>query len=188
MSMKEDSNEIRRACNIIWNASSDYSFSPEIKVYDKNGKADIYLNYIIGAVHKYYNYSLLKNFFDYLKQDTGQIPLEELTWIGLENCTYKKGKDKRLALESLRREYSKNFLDKYDSSSVIDIIDEIKIAHFKRALGERPKMTKMVSNILNDLEFDEYMNTEQIIFRMNEIIKVYFQYKYASSKRKKCKK
>jgi hypothetical protein len=54
--MQEENKEAKRADNIIWNASSDYSFNSEIKAYDESGKADLYLNYIIGAVHKYYNY------------------------------------------------------------------------------------------------------------------------------------
>lgn len=58
----------KRALNIIWNASDDYSIEPQFKAYDKNGEADIYWNYIIGAVHKYYDYTLLRGFFIFLKQ------------------------------------------------------------------------------------------------------------------------
>lgn len=184
MIMQEENNETKRADNIIWNASYDYSFNSGIKVYDENGKADLYLNYIIGAVHKYYDYSLLKKFFNYLKKDTNHELLEELTWIGLENCTYRKVKDERLVLENLRRDYAKKFLDKCNPALVTDIIDEIKIAHFQRALGEKPKITKLVTNILNDLEFDEHMNTEQIISRMNGIIKIYFKYKHVHCEEK----
>ncbi|MCC9294559.1 hypothetical protein ACFHWD_07015 [Clostridium sp. MT-14] len=174
--MQEQNDEIKRANNIIWNASSDYSFNSKIKAYDKNGKADLYLNYIIGAVHKYYDYSLLEGFFNYLKKDTNCELLKELTWIALENCTYKKAKNERLVLENLRRDYSKKFLDGCNPDLSFDIIDQIKIAHFERALGEKPNTTNLALTILNDLEFDEHMNTKQIISRMKEIIKVYFQY------------
>lgn len=174
--MENESKEKKRASNIIWNGSADYSFDSEIKGYDESGKADLYLNYIIGAVHKYYDYSLLQSFFNYLKEDSDHVFLESLTWIGLESCTYKKGKDERPVLENLRRSYSKKFLSKWDTASANDILDEIKIAHFQRALGIEPKMKELIFNILNDLEFDEYMNTEQIIFRMNEIIEVYFEF------------
>ena len=64
--MKNQSQEERRAFNIIWNASADYSFKPEIKAYDENGKVELYWNYIIGAAHKYYDFSLLTDFFLYL--------------------------------------------------------------------------------------------------------------------------
>jgi hypothetical protein len=174
--METENKEKERAFNIIWNASGEYSFKPEIEAYDENGKADIYLNYIIGAVHKYYDYSLLENFFNDLKEDAYQELLKSLTWIGLENCTYERGKVERPVLESLRQSYSKKILSGCDAASTNYLFDEIRIAHFKKALGENPKMTGLASKILNELEFDKSMSTEQIIRRMNKIIRVYFRF------------
>lgn len=175
--------EEQRASNIIWNASENYSFKPEILAYDENGKADLYWNYIIGAVHKYYNYSQLQSFFNYLKDDMNYAFYENLMWIGLENCTYKKGKNERLVLEDLRRSYSKKVISKVIPATDYDLVDEIKMAHFQRALGEEPKMADDVFTILNELEFDESMNTEQIIFKMNEIINVYLDFNPAHHER-----
>jgi hypothetical protein len=90
---------------------------------------------------------------------------------------YNTKKDERAVLENLRRDYSKKFLDRCNPALTFDIIDRIKIAHFQRALGEKPNMSGQVIKILNDLEFDERMNTKQIISRMAEIIKVYFYYR-----------
>lgn len=174
--MINESKEKERASNIIWNASADYSFKPGIMMFDENGKADLYLNYIIGAVHKYYDYSLLQSFFNDLKEDAYHELLENLMWIGLEGCAYQKGKGERPVLESLRRNYSEKVLSKCDTASANYLFDEIRIAHFKRALGENPKMTGMASKILNDLEFDKFMDTEQIIFRMSKIINTYFRF------------
>jgi len=172
--------ENKRALNIIWNASDDYSFQPEVKSYDKSGMADLYFNYIIGAARKYYDYPLLNNFFNYLKKDSDHEFYEKLTWIGLENCTYNKGKKERPVIESLRRDYSRKILMGETETSDRDILEVIKKAHFKRALGEEPQITGRVLNILNDLEFDESMSTEQIILRMNEIIKAYFKFNYGN--------
>ncbi len=61
-----------------------------------------------------------------------------------------------------------------DSASTYYLVDEINIAHFQRALGEEPKARDQVITILNDLEFDASMNTEQILLRMTEIIDVHF--------------
>ena len=46
--------EKRRARNLIWNAAADYSFEPDFKAYDEDGRADLYWNSIIGAVRKNY--------------------------------------------------------------------------------------------------------------------------------------
>ncbi|MGB4439537.1 MAG: hypothetical protein WBJ13_10035, partial [Sedimentibacter sp.] len=174
--------------NIIWNASDDYSFQPEIKAYDEGGKADIYWNYIIGAVYKYYDYSLLQSFFSCMKEDSNFTFYENLTWLGLENCAYKKGKDERLVLESLRNIYAKKVLSKVDETSDFEVFDKIKTAHFQRVLGEEPNITGDVLNILNDLEFDESINTEQIILRMNEIFKVYFKFSPSQNEENSLKK
>lgn len=172
--MKIDSFEKKRASNIIWNASDDYSFEPDIMVYDEDGKADIYYNYIIGAVHKFYDYKLLRNFFEDLEEDSLNEYLQELAWIGLENSTYEKSKNERPVLESLRISYAKKLLSKCNAASENYIIDEIKAAHFRKVLGEEPKMTALASEILKDIEFDGSMDTEQIIYNMNQIIKKYF--------------
>ena len=172
--MKNESEEKKRASNIIWDASADYSFDSEIKAYDESGEADLYLNYIIGAVHKYYDYSLLQDFFSDLKKDSSHESLEKLMWIGLENCTYEKAKSERPVLETLRRSYSKRALSTCNEASANYIFNEIEIAHFQKALGLEPKMTGSAFKILNDLEFDKSMNTEQIILKMNKIISVYF--------------
>ncbi len=45
-----------------------------------------------GAVHKYYDYPQLQNFFTYLRTASDSAFYERLVWIGLENGTFEKGK------------------------------------------------------------------------------------------------
>jgi hypothetical protein len=174
--MKKHENQIQRASNIIWNASSDYSFEPDAEAYDESGKADLYLNYIIGAVHKYYDYEILQDFFSYLKEDIDHDFYEKLTWLGLENCTYEKGKDERPVIESLRIAYAKKIIKSNELNVNEDIFYEIELAHFQKVLGLNPKMSEPVSQILNDLEFDAGFSTEEIITKMDEIINLYFSF------------
>lgn len=169
--------EKKRALNIIWNASDDYSFQPEFKAFDENGKADLYQNFIIGATYKYYDYQLLKRFFNYLKTDSDHEFYEQLFWIGIENSTYLKAKKERPILKGLRRHYSKKVLKGEIPPIEREMLKEIKIAHYKRVLGENHNAEAHVINILNELEFEECMDTEEIIFRMNNIIKKYFKFR-----------
>ena len=172
--MKDSNKEKLRAFNIIWNASDDYSFKPETIAYDQNGKADLYWNYIIGAVHKYYDYSLLETFFKDLKKEKHYDLYEKLTWIGLENATYEKGEEERPVLENLRQNYARKIVQKGKNSPTEDLFHKIKIAHFQKILGQEPKLTGPALNLLKDLEFHKSMDTKQIIFQINEIIKMYF--------------
>lgn len=181
MKIENENNEKKRALNIIWNASFDYSFQPEIEAYDEDGKADLYWNHIIGSVNKYYDFQLLESAFKYLSEGENEnyVYYENLLWLGLENCTFNKEKNERPALEKLRQNYARNAINKKNAAN---IFDEIYIAHFQKALGQEPKIKGRILNILNDLEFDESMNTEQIIVRMNEIFKVYFKFSHSGSK------
>ena len=167
----------KRALNIIWNASDDYSIEPQFKAYDENGEADIYWNYIIGAVHKYYNYTLLRGFFNYLKTDSEHEFYEKLFWIGLEKCAFDKGKNERPVLLNLRRNYARKVLAGETETLDDNLLNVIRNAHFRSALGKAPGITGNALNILNSLEFGD-VTTEEIILKMNRIIKTYFRFNY----------
>lgn len=168
----------KRALNIIWNASDNYYIDPEFKVYDESGEPDLYWNYIIGAVHKYYDYSLLNSFFSYLKTDSDHEFYEKLFWIGLENCTFNKGKAERPVLYSLRKSYAKKVLKGETETFENNLLNVINVAHFCKVVGKTPEISGNALNILNDLEFDDKLNTEEIVFKMDQIIKTYFRFNY----------
>ena len=154
----------KRALNIIWNASDDYSIEPQFKAYDENGEADIYWNYIIGAVHKYYDYTLLGGFFNYLKTDSEHEFYEKLFWIGLEKCAFDKGKNERPVLLILRKNYARKVLAGETAVQDDNLLNVILNAHFRRALGKAPGITGNALNILNSLEFGD-VTTEEIILK-----------------------
>lgn len=185
--MEIKNNEKQRAVNIIWNISRDYSVNPEFKAFDEDGSADLYLNYIIGAVRKYYDYSMLERFFSSLKGDRNYDLYKDLLWLGLENCAYERGKAERPATKAMRHSYSQKILD----SSVMrgnDIFNRIQTAHFQRVLGQEPILKDKEMKLLNSLEFDRSMSTEQIVDRMNEIFRSYFKSLPSGKKRDDMKK
>ena len=177
--IKTELQENRRASNIIWNAAFDYSFRPEVKYFDQNAKAELYGNYIIGGVHYYYDFPLLEEFFEKLKQDADADFLRGLTWLGLENSTFLKGRKDRPVLEELRRNFANTILENYSVTADSDILDDLKVAHFQRVLGKQPVMSETVANVLDQLEFDESLTTEQIIEKLNAVILNYFQFQKA---------
>ncbi|HHZ03392.1 MAG TPA: hypothetical protein GX396_10755 [Tissierellia bacterium] len=177
----------KRALNIIWNASNDYSLDPEFKVFDENGEVDLYWNYIIGAAHRFYDYALLEKFFNYLKIDRDHEFYEKLFWLGLENCIFNKGKEERPVLYNLRRNYGEKVLRGEIEAFENSLLEELRKAHFKRALGIDPEVTGNLLNILNDLEFDSSLNTEEIINIMEGILKKYFRFNYGQYERNEVK-
>ena len=49
----------RRADNIIWTCAGDYSFAPDFKAYDAEGRVDLYWNVIFGCARRRYEYGKL---------------------------------------------------------------------------------------------------------------------------------
>lgn len=172
--MQIHSQEKKRAQNVIWNASEDYTLQSKFEIFDDLGEADLYWNFVIGAVHKYYDYDQLAKFFDAVRQDSDYPFYEELAWIGLENCAFEKAKHERPVLESLRRRACERMLRKEYPESFYYLIDELKRAHFQRILGLEPPMREQVAGILNELEFDASLTTEEIVQCLWRIIAEYF--------------
>lgn len=173
--MENHNDEKKRAQNIIWNASGDYSFTSEDGAYAEDGSAELYFNFIIGAVHKHYDYPKLLSFFNYLKSDNDHEFYRELTWIGLENSAFEKIRDERPVLENLRRDYARKVLENGRTAEK-NILQEVKQAHYMRALGQEIKISGRLLEILNAIEFHNDMDTEQIIDSMKQIIKLYFRF------------
>ena len=100
--------EERRAKNIIWNAAGDYDFTPDFLSFTPEGAADLYLNCIIGAVHRYYDYRPLKDLFVRIGQLPDAALYEGLLWFGLAHSVYPAAKEDRPVLETLRLEYARD--------------------------------------------------------------------------------
>ena len=184
--MKTGSSEELRAFNIIWNASGDYSFKPEFKAYDRSGRADIYLNFIIGAVHKYYDYSKLQEFFSSIRDEKNYAMYSKLIWLGLESCTFYKSCKERGVLEGMRKSYARSVLDMSDSPE--SIYERLYIEHFNRILGRNSQLNEYESKILDRLEFKQSMSTDEIISSMNDILRDYFDYTPSNKKESFLKK
>lgn len=172
--MNVQGQEKQRASNIIWNAAENYAFKPDFEAYDREGKAQLYWNYIIGAVNKYYDYAQIQAFLNVFQGNPNHVFYESLAWIGLENCAYQKGLIDRPVLKELRLDYARKVLQKADAPSLYYLVDEVKNAHFLRVLGEQPVMRDQVREILDDLELDASLNTGQIIHRLNDLISLHF--------------
>ena len=64
LSEHEADQQERRATNLIWNAAGDYGLHPDSRAYDPDGYADVYMNSIVGAIYKYYDYPVLRKLLD----------------------------------------------------------------------------------------------------------------------------
>ena len=99
--LKADVREIKRAKNFIWASAEDYELNPLYLAFSPDGKADTYLNIIIGLSYKWYDGAQLEEFFNMLGGKDKEL-FEGLFWIGLEKVLFNKEKDYRMALTDLQ--------------------------------------------------------------------------------------
>ena len=145
--------EKRRARNLIWNAAGDYHFEPDFKAYDDEGRADLYWNSIIGAVRKNYGPETIDALFAAFHGCRDEALYEQLVWLGLENAVYQRESPRRLALPALRRRYARWVLSQCAGIGDGELLPRLEEAHFRRALGDDPAMTKEDRKLLDSLEF-----------------------------------
>ncbi|HBC30058.1 MAG TPA: hypothetical protein DC024_02265 [Clostridiales bacterium] len=168
-------NEKQRAWNIIWSVSKNYSITPDVTAYDEWGKAELYWNYIIGSVYKYFDYNLLSEYFDTLRYDRDYIFYQKIMMLGLEGCIFEKDSKNRPVLAGLRFDYGKKA---YENREEAEVFDKIQAAYFSRVIGYDMKVEDNVNSLLDELNFDINFNTEQVINKMNQIINKYFEPEY----------
>ena len=102
--------EKKRADNLILNSARDYSLHPEFRVFDKEGRAELYWNSVIGAVYRRPDRESLQTFYRSFRGRKEQFLLESLFWIGLECAVYPGEAAERPVFPSLRREYASEAL------------------------------------------------------------------------------
>ena len=167
----------KRAVNSIWNAARDYSFQPDFKAYDAEGQAELYLNCIIGALRRHYDYAALEGVFAAFSQQEDADTYEGLFWLGLENCTFLRELPDRPVLAALRKDYARRFVRSFGGSVPDDyrLLDCLSYAHYLRVLGQEPQISRYDKALLDELEFSPELSTEEIVQKAHALFQRWFQ-------------
>ena len=176
LSEYEAERQERRATNLIWNAAGDYSLHPDSRAYDAEGYADVYMNSIVGAVYKYYDYPVLRKLLDGMENAPNGDAYADLFWTGLENCAYQRALPDRPALRLLREGYARMILRQAEGVHELDlpVTDRLKLEHYARILGKGQKLTAREEKILAAVEFGPELTSEEIVARMRDVLANYF--------------
>ena len=177
--MKEVSElQNRRAVNWIWNAARDYGFQPDFKAYDAEGKAELYLNCIIGALRRHYEYPKIASLFAAFSQYGEDSDIYEgLLWLGLENCVYQKELPERPILRRLREDYARRYVESFGGSVPDDyrLLDCLSYAHYLRVLGKAPRLSRYDICLLDELEFSPELTTDELVEKARALFSRWFQ-------------
>lgn len=166
--------EKRRAVNLIWNAARDYSFEPDFKAFDEEGRADLYWNCIIGAVRRHYDYGRLQKLFASFDGCLDQQLYEQLVWLGLEGCAYARDAQDRPALPALRQAYARRVLALSRARESDRLLDVLQAGHYRRALGEDPQLSAHDRELLDALEFDPALDTGALAAQAETVLREKF--------------
>ncbi len=174
--------EKKRAANLIWNGAQDYSVDAGFRVYDADGRADIYWNSIIGAIHKNYEWKKLMLFYQTFDETFNQGLYENLFWIAMENGAYEREKIDRPVFPYLRECYAQERVKRiymaYDEGGGEENrANAILRGHLYQALGQDSGLTDLVDRkLLAELEIGPELDTDQAIARIEHALRVYFGY------------
>ena len=149
--MQEYDGEERRALNMIWTAAKDHSFRPEFMAFDRYGRADLYLNSIIGYVHRWYDGGKVSEMFGAFQGTALQDIYDTIFWLGLECGAYEKEREGRPGLEELRREYWAQVLEESKWSAQEKLVQSLQTGWGRMVLGEKPGVTPWERGILSGL-------------------------------------
>ena len=180
--------EKKRAANLIWNGAENYEIEPGFRVFDSEGRADLYWNSIVGAIHKHYDWEKLEKFYRTFHEKVDQTSYESLFWLAMENCTYQREKDVRPVFPYLRREYARNKLKSLEGSFALEDsagqrVLAVMHGHFRRALGENEGLPDVVDvKLLDAIELGGELDTDQAIEKIADTLETFFTYRRPGSK------
>ena len=134
----------RRAINQVWTVCGDYRFEPQFLAMRSDGQPDLYMNCIIGLVHKWFGDDMPKKLFASWAGDARQTMYDDLAWLALENAVYEKELPGRPALDGLRRTHASAFfaseyrLSRQEWMAKNQLVYAVQSARWKSVLGQKP--------------------------------------------------
>ena len=161
----------RRADNIICTCAGDYSFVPDFKAYDAEGKVDLYWNVIFGAARRHYDYRLLEGLFAMLDKYRDAAFYQTLFWNALEPLLYRAELAERPALARLRPEPPESELRLDPAMSTGEIVEAARAFFYERygLYGDGRIRLQYRLRHLRRLSVDSFLQRGPILFHEKEL-------------------
>lgn len=146
----------RRAMNQVWNGAGVYGFEPLFLSLNGDGTPNLYLNTIVGCVHKWYGEEGPARLFQAWAGDRRQPLLDDLVWLALESAAYQKELTQRPILFDLRRDWAVEFFDKEHTLSRQEWMVKNQLsctmqsARWRAVLGRHPPVMTPYEKRLSD--------------------------------------
>ena len=173
----------KRAINQVWDACGDYSFEPQFLAMAPDGQPDLYMNCVIGLVHKWLGDRMPAELFAAWAGDARQALYDDLAWLALENVVYEKELSQRPALEGLRAAHAATFfeseyqLSRQEWMEKNQLVYAIPSARWKTVLGQRlPVLAPWEKGLYRALTCPGTMSGEALGAAIREAFRKYLRF------------
>lgn len=170
--MSENFDKIRQY-NIIWDFAEKYDFLPQ-KSYPMD---EVYKNMTRGFIIKTFDFKVLDSYFDYLRAESPFFSeFSFITNLLMEDIAYKRLAKENLVIESLRKDFARKALRKYNFHEADNLNEQIEKAYYGKILAKPITEGPFFRTIYRDIFKIYELDTARLIEKLNEVFKTYFRF------------
>ncbi len=170
--MTENFEKIREY-NIIWDFAEKYDFIPQ-KSYPME---EVYKNISKGFIIKTFDLNILDSYFDYLRAESPFFEdFKLMANLLMEDIAYKTIKEDNLVIESLRIDYARKTLRKYNFHEANDLKEQMEKAYYGKVLNKPITESPLFRSIYNKVFSIYELDTTKLIEKLNQVFKTYFTF------------
>lgn len=175
--------ERKRAENLVWTAAGDYAFTPDFLSFTDDGRADLYMNLVIGLAHKWLGRPT-EALLEEVSESRRAAILSDTLWLGIESYVYARELPSRPALAVLRVEHAEAYFARLQSLNRQQWMAENKrlldqqTIRWSRVLGRKTRVYAPDRRALAAaLELDPALSADEVAATLRTILMRFFAYR-----------
>lgn len=175
--------ERKRAENLVWTAAGDYAFTPDFLSFTEDGRADLYMNLVIGLAHKWLGCPT-EALLEEVSRSRRAAILSDTLWLGIESYVYARELPSRPALSALRTQHAEAYFARLHNLNRQQWMAENKrlldqqTIRWSRVLGRKTRVYAPDRRALAAaLELDPALSEDDAAATLRAILTRFFAYR-----------
>lgn len=175
--------ERKRAENLVWTAAGDYAFTPDFLSFTEDGRADLYMNLVIGLAHKWLGHPT-EALLEEVSESRRAAILSDTLWLGIESYVYARELPSRPALAALRVEHAEAYFARLQNLNRQQWMAENKrlldqqTIRWSRVLGRKTRVYAPDRKALAAaLELNPALSADEVADTLRTILTRFFAYR-----------
>lgn len=175
--------ERKRAENLVWTAAGDYAFTPDFLSFTEDGRANLYMNLVIGLAHKWLGRPT-EALLEEVSESRRAAILSDTLWLGIESYVYVRELPSRPALAALRVEHAEAYFARLQNLNRQQWMAENKrlldqqTIRWSRVLGRKMRVYASDRKALAAaLELNPALSADEVAATLRTILTRFFAYR-----------